>query len=227
MSAPPEKILVAPAWPYASGPRHIGHVAGFAVPADIFARYHRLKGSDVLMVSGTDEHGTPVMVTADKEGRSPREAADHYSALIREDLRDLGITYDCFSRTTTRNHYRVVQDLFRTLYEHGHIVERTALGAFSPTTGIRCPTVTSKARVLSAATRRRAATNATTAATSSIRSTSATRVRGSTAQRRSFARRRTSFSICRRSPTGSASGSRHRGTGARTSATSRSRSSTT
>ena len=139
MSAPPEKILVAPAWPYASGPRHIGHVAGFAVPADIFARYHRLKGSDVLMVSGTDEHGTPVMVTADKEGRSPREAADHYSALIREDLRDLGITYDCFSRTTTRNHYRVVQDLFRTLYEHGHVVERTTLGAFSPTTGHTLP----------------------------------------------------------------------------------------
>ena len=134
-----QKILIAPAWPYASGPRHIGHVAGFAVPADIFARYHRLKGNDVLMVSGTDEHGTPVMVTADREGRSPRETADHYSTLIRNDLRDLGITYDCFSRTTTKNHYRVVQDLFRTLYENGHVVERTTLGAFSPTTGHTLP----------------------------------------------------------------------------------------
>jgi len=67
-----QKILVAPAWPYASGPRHIGHVAGFAVPADVFARYHRLKGNQVLMVSGTDEHGTPVMVSADKNGVSPR-----------------------------------------------------------------------------------------------------------------------------------------------------------
>ncbi len=138
-SPSPQKILVAPAWPYASAPRHIGHVAGFAVPADIFARYHRLRGNDVLMVSGTDEHGTPVMVTADKEGRSPREAADEYSALIRDDLRELGITYDCFTRTTTRNHDRVVQDLFRTLYEHGFVVERTTLGAFSPTTGHTLP----------------------------------------------------------------------------------------
>jgi methionyl-tRNA synthetase len=91
------------------------------------------------MVSGTDEHGTPVMVTADREGRSPREAADEYSALIRDDLRDLGITYDCFTRTTTQNHYRVVQDLFRTLYDHGYVVERTTLGAFSPTTGHTLP----------------------------------------------------------------------------------------
>jgi methionyl-tRNA synthetase len=86
-----QKILVAPAWPYASGPRHIGHVAGFAVPADVFARYHRLKGNDVLMVSGTDEHGTPVMVSADRGNVSPRELADRNNALIREDLRNLGI----------------------------------------------------------------------------------------------------------------------------------------
>jgi methionyl-tRNA synthetase len=135
----PQRILVAPAWPYASAPRHIGHVAGFAVPADIFARYHRLRGDHVLMISGTDEHGTPVMVTADSEGRSPREAADEYSARIRGDLRDLGITYDCFTRTTTRNHYRVVRDLFRTLYDGGYVVERTALGAFSATTGHTLP----------------------------------------------------------------------------------------
>ena len=134
-----ERILIAPAWPYAAGPRHIGHVAGFGVPSDIFARYHRLKGSDVLMVSGTDEHGTPVMVAADREGRSPRETADHYSETIRTDLRNLGISYDLFTRTTTRNHYRVVQDLFRTLYDAGFIVERTTLGAFSPTTGHTLP----------------------------------------------------------------------------------------
>jgi len=134
-----EKILVAPAWPYASGPRHIGHVAGFAVPADVFARYHRLKGNDVLMVSGTDEHGTPVMVSADRNGVSPRELADRNNALIREDLRNLGISYDCFSRTTTRNHYRVTQDMFRTLYEKGYLVERTTLGAFSASTGRTLP----------------------------------------------------------------------------------------
>jgi len=139
VSHDPQKILVAPAWPYASGPRHIGHVAGFAVPADVFARYHRLKGNDVLMVSGTDEHGTPVMVSADKNGVSPRELADRNNGLIREDLRNLGISYDCFSRTTTRNHYRVTQDLFRTLYEKGYLVERTTLGAFSASTGRTLP----------------------------------------------------------------------------------------
>jgi methionyl-tRNA synthetase len=114
-------------------------VVGFAVPSDIFARYHRLKGNDVLMVSGTDEHGTPVMVSADREGVSPRELADRYNAATREDLRDLGITYDCFTRTTTRNHARVTQDIFRTLYEHGWLVEQTALGAFSATTGNTLP----------------------------------------------------------------------------------------
>ena len=134
-----ERILVAVAWPYASGPRHIGHVAGFGVPSDVFARYHRLKGSSVLMVSGTDEHGTPVMVAADREGLSYREVADHYNRLIREDLKALGISYDLFTRTTTQNHARVVQDLFRTLYEQGYLVEQTAMGAFSATTGHTLP----------------------------------------------------------------------------------------
>jgi methionyl-tRNA synthetase len=91
------------------------------------------------MVSGTDEHGTPVMVAADREGLSPRETADRYSQLIRADLRNLGLSYDLFTRTTTRNHYRVVQDLFKTLYENGHIVEKTALGAFSAATGHTLP----------------------------------------------------------------------------------------
>src|SRR4029450_10451114 len=103
----PRKILVAVAWPYANGPRHIGHVAGFGVPSDIFARYHRLRGDDVLMVSGTDEHGTPIMVAADREGKSYREVADFYSRQIGEDLRNLGISYDLFTRTTTQNHARV------------------------------------------------------------------------------------------------------------------------
>ena len=134
-----KKVLVAPAWPYASGRRHLGHVVGFAVPADIFARYHRLKGDDVLMVSGTDEHGTPVMVTADREGVSPREIAERYNKLTREDLRNLGITYDNFTRTTTQNHARITTDMFRTLYEHGCLIEKTTLGAFSPSTGNTLP----------------------------------------------------------------------------------------
>ena len=114
-------------------------MAGFGVPSDITARYHRLRGDHVLMVSGTDEHGTPAMVAADREGLSPREAVDRYSRAIREDLRKLGLSYDLFTRTTTRNHYRVVQDLFKTVYENGYIIEKTTLGAFSAATGNTLP----------------------------------------------------------------------------------------
>jgi methionyl-tRNA synthetase len=139
-TAPPrQKILVAVAWPYANGPRHIGHVAGFGVPADVFARYHRLRGSDVLMVSGTDEHGTPVMVAADQAGVSPRELADRNNEVIRDDLRRLGLSYDLFTRTTTRNHHEVTRDVFRTLYDKGFIFEQTTTAAFSATTGQTLP----------------------------------------------------------------------------------------
>ena len=109
------------------------------MPSDIFARYHRLKGNDVLMVSGTDEHGTPVMVSADREGVSPRELADRNNALILDDYVRLGFTFDTFTRTTTPNHYDVTQDVFRTLYDKGYLIERTTLGAFSPATGRTLP----------------------------------------------------------------------------------------
>ena len=138
-SESPQKILVAVAWPYANGPRHIGHVAGFGVPSDIYARYHRLRGNDVLMVSGTDEHGTPVMVAADQAGVTPRELADANNEIIRDDLRRLGLSYDLFTRTTTRNHHEVVRDLFRTLYEQGFIFEQTSVGAISAATGRTLP----------------------------------------------------------------------------------------
>ena len=134
-----DRILICVAWPYASGPRHIGHVAGFGVPSDVFARYQRLRGARVLMVSGTDEHGTPITYGADREGVSPREFADRNSAIIVEDLRRLGLTYDTFTRTTTANHYRVVQGLFKTLHSKGYIVPRTQMGAFSPSTGRTLP----------------------------------------------------------------------------------------
>jgi len=132
-------VLVAPAWPYANGPRHIGHVAGFAVPADVLARFERLRGSLVLMASGTDEHGTPITYEADKLGVPPREFVDRNNALIVEDLRRLGMTYDIFTRTTTANHYRVTQDLFLKLYEKGYLVKKTQMGAFDPATGRTLP----------------------------------------------------------------------------------------
>jgi len=133
------RILVAVAWPYASGPRHLGHVAGFGVPADVFARYHRLRGDDVLMISGTDEHGTPILVAADKEGATPRQIADRYNAVIGDDLRDLGLSYDLFTRTTTENHYAVTQGVFRTLLDKGYLRIETAMGAFSAATGRTLP----------------------------------------------------------------------------------------
>ena len=97
-------ILTAVAWPYANGPRHIGHVSGFGVPSDVFSRYHRMAGDKVLMVSGTDEHGTPITVAADAEGITPREIADRNNRIIVEDLASLGLSYDLFTRTTTANH---------------------------------------------------------------------------------------------------------------------------
>ncbi len=135
----PEHILVAVAWPYANGPRHIGHVAGFGVPSDIFARFHRLRGNHVLMVSGTDEHGTPITLAADKEGVSARDIADRYNAVIGDDLLNLGLSYDTFTRTTTQNHYSVTQDLFKTLYDKGYILRQETLGAFSSATGRTLP----------------------------------------------------------------------------------------
>src|SRR5919112_1372055 len=135
----PRHILTSVAWPYANGPRHIGHVAGFGVPSDVFSRYQRLIGNKVLMVSGTDEHGTPITVQADSEGVSPRELADRYNRVIAEDLQRLGLAYDLFTRTTTRNHYKVAQELFLQLHRNGYIVERPTMSAISPSTGRTLP----------------------------------------------------------------------------------------
>ena len=134
-----DTVLVSVAWPYANGPRHIGHVAGFGVPSDVFARYQRMRGADVLMISGTDEHGTPLLVQADKEGVSVQELADRYNRQIVEDLAGLGLSYDLFTRTSTRNHYAVVQELFRGLLDNGYMIRQKTLGAVSPSTGRTLP----------------------------------------------------------------------------------------
>ena len=129
------RILTCAAWPYANGPRHIGHVSGFAVPADVFARYQRMAGNDVLMVSGTDEHGTAIQVKADGEGLTARQTADKYHQVIVEDLQALGLSYDLYTRTTTLNHRAVVQELFAALHRNGYVVAHKQMGALSPTTG--------------------------------------------------------------------------------------------
>ena len=132
-------ILSAVAWPYANGPRHIGHVAGFGVPSDVFSRYMRMKGEDVLMVSGTDEHGTPILVAADQEGVTPEELADRNNRIIVEDLVGLGLSYDLFTRTTTVNHERVVQSMFETCRDNGYMVVRQTPVAIDPETGNTLP----------------------------------------------------------------------------------------
>jgi methionyl-tRNA synthetase len=134
-----EHILTAVAWPYANGPRHIGHVAGFGVPSDVFSRYQRMVGNRVLMVSGTDEHGTPIQVEADKQGRTPREIADENNLIIANDLKNLGLSYDLFTRTTTTNHYAVTQEIFLGLLRNGYVFPQTQLGAISPSTGRTLP----------------------------------------------------------------------------------------
>src|SRR6266581_3890693 len=139
MSTTSRHILAAPAWPYANGPRHIGHVSGFGLPCDMFSRYQRMAGNRVLMVSGTDEHGTPIQVQADAEGVSARELADRYNRVIVDDLTSLGMTYDLFTRTTTLNHYAVTQEIFVRLLENGYIFSKTTLGAISPSTGRTLP----------------------------------------------------------------------------------------
>lgn len=129
----PEYIHVSVAWPYANGDLHAGHLAGAYLPADIFARYHRLKGNHVLMVSGSDAHGTPITVEADKYGLTPREVFEHYHRRFLETQRAIGISYDLFTHTDTENHHRIAQDIFTLLLERGYLYTETQRLLYSVT----------------------------------------------------------------------------------------------
>ncbi len=120
-----KKIGVFVAWPYANGPLHLGHIAGAYLTADIFARYHRLAGNDVLMVSGSDSHGTPVTVTADEEGKTPRQVFEESHALFLEAWQKLGISFDLFTHTDTENHWAIAQEFFKRLLAKGYIYRAT------------------------------------------------------------------------------------------------------
>lgn len=120
-----DKIGVFVAWPYANGPLHLGHIAGAYLTSDIFARYHRLLGNDVLMVSGSDSHGTPITVTADEEHTTPREVFERYHRLFLEAFAKLGISFDLFTHTDTENHHRISQDIFLKLYQDKYIFPAT------------------------------------------------------------------------------------------------------
>ncbi|MBE0415252.1 MAG: methionine--tRNA ligase [Dehalococcoidia bacterium] len=127
-----ERIFIGAAWPYANGPLHLGHIAGAYLPPDIFARYHRLKGNDVLMVSGSDQHGTPITLRAFEEGRPPREIAAHYHEEFLDSWEKIGISFDLFTSTDTPNHHRVAQDFFLALKDKGYIYQDTMALLYCP-----------------------------------------------------------------------------------------------
>ena len=120
-----KRTLITTALPYANGPVHIGHLAGVYVPADIYARYLRLKGEEVLMIGGSDEHGVPVTLRARKEGITPQDVVDRYHNIIKKSFEELGITFDIYSRTTSAIHHQFASDFFRKLYDDGKLEEIT------------------------------------------------------------------------------------------------------
>lgn len=122
-----KRTLVTTALPYANGPVHIGHLAGVYVPADIYVRYLRLKGEDVVMIGGSDEHGVPITIKAKAEGVTPQDIVDRYHKIIKDSFEELGISFDIYSRTTTQIHTDTASEFFRHLYEKGEFVEKTSM----------------------------------------------------------------------------------------------------
>jgi len=127
-----ERIFIGVAWPYANGPLHLGHIAGCYLPADIFARFHRAKGNEVLMVSGSDQHGTPITVRAEQEGKSPAEVAELYHNSFLGSWEQLGISFDLFTRTGTENHAQVTHEIFKDLLDKGFIYKGSMLLPYCP-----------------------------------------------------------------------------------------------
>ena len=127
-----EKIFIAVAWPYANGSLHLGQIAGAYLPPDIFARYHRTKGNEVLMVSGSDQHGTPITIKAEQEGKKPSEIATRYHRQFLESWQKFGISFDLFTTTGTENHAKVTQDIFLVLLDRGYIYKDTLSQAYCP-----------------------------------------------------------------------------------------------
>jgi len=127
-----ERIFIGVAWPYANGPLHLGHIAGAYLPADIFARYHRLKGNKVLMVSGSDQHGAPITIRAEQESTTPQEVVDKYHHQFVDCWKKLGISFDLFTTTSTPNHTQVTHDIFLTLLNKDYVYKDKMLQAYCP-----------------------------------------------------------------------------------------------
>ena len=130
-----KRTLITSALPYANGPVHIGHLAGVYVPADIYARYLRLKGEEVMFIGGSDEHGVPITIKAKKEGVTPQDIVDRYHNIIKDSFEELGISFDIYGRTTSKTHHKTASDFFRTLYDKGEFVEKTSMQLYDEEAG--------------------------------------------------------------------------------------------
>ena len=130
-----KRTLITTALPYANGPVHIGHLAGVYVPADIYARYLRLKGEDVVMIGGSDEHGVPITLKARNEGVTPQDIVDRYHRIIKDSMEGLGITFDIYSRTTSKIHSETASEFFRHLYDKGEFIEQTSMQLYDEQAG--------------------------------------------------------------------------------------------
>ena len=127
-----KRTLITTALPYANGPVHIGHLAGVYVPADIYARYLRLNGRDVLLIGGSDEHGVPITIKAKAEGVTPQDIVDRYHKIIKDSFEELGISFDVYGRTTSEIHKQTASEFFRRLYDNGKFIERTSMQLYDP-----------------------------------------------------------------------------------------------
>lgn len=130
-----KRTLVTTALPYANGPVHIGHLAGVYVPADIYVRYLRLKGEDVIMIGGSDEHGVPITIKARQEGVTPQDIVDRYHAIIRDSMKELGVSFDVYSRTTSDIHNTTASEFFRHLYDKGEFIQKTSMQPYDEQAG--------------------------------------------------------------------------------------------
>ena len=122
-----KRYLITSALPYANGPVHIGHLAGVYIPSDIYTRYMRLKGRDVISICGSDEHGVPITIKARKEGVTPQQIVDRYHNIIKNAFEGLGISFDIYSRTTSPTHAKTASDFFRKLYDEGKFIEKSSM----------------------------------------------------------------------------------------------------
>ena len=121
----PKRYTITAALPYTNGPIHIGHLAGDYVPADIYTRYLKLTGKDVVFVCGSDEHGVPITIKAKKEGITPQDVVDKYHAIIKKSFADFGIIFDNYSRTSAKVHHETASEFFKTLNRKGQFIEKT------------------------------------------------------------------------------------------------------